>query len=141
MNEAFAETLVGGAIALGVGGYAAKKLYDLNRDIRTAQQKYTARTGKPPTENVTRNLTKGVIRAGIQAQNRRVNDLIGPEIVSNRTPSGRFGRVVVQPRGTLRQNVKDRVDSLLKNQPLLHRAVTGIGRSFVNRIQQKFTKP
>lgn len=139
MNEAFAETLVGGAIALGVGGYAAKKLYDLNKNIRAAQQKYKARTGRTPSETATRNLTRGVIAAGIQQQNANVNRLIGPEIVSNRTPSGRFGRVVVQPRGTLRQDVKNRVDSLLSNQPLLHRAVTGIGRRVVNNIHRKFT--
>ena len=82
MNEAFAETLVGGAIALGVGGYAAKKLYDLNAKVRQAQQAYKTRTGNQPTETVTRNFIKTGIRTGIQQQNRRVNDLLQPEIVT-----------------------------------------------------------
>lgn len=140
MNEAIAETLVGGAIALGVGAYAAKKLYDLNAKVRQAQQAYKTRTGNQPTETVTRNFIKTGIRTGIQQQNRRVNDLLQPEIVTNRTPSGRFGRVVLQHRGTLRQNIKDRVDNTLGNQPLLHQAVTGIGRNVANALQQRFTK-
>jgi len=143
INEALLPALVGGAVAVGVGINMFNRYNRVNADLNARLDAHQTRTGKPAGEVARERYKQASYDAIGQTDIQRAHDLLQPEKrVQSRLANGRIGPMVTtQPRGTLRQNIKNRVSSALANHPIIHDMAMSVGKRAADAIHNRFTAP
>ena len=143
INEALLTALVGGAVAAGVGMSMLNRYNRVNTDLNARLDAHQTRYGKPAGEVAREGYKKASYDAIGQKDIKKYHDLLQPENrFQSRLANGRIGPMVTtQPRGTLRQSIKDKVSSALNRHPIIHDAAMNVGTRAANAIHNRFTAP
>jgi len=144
INEiALLPALVGGAVAVGVGINMYNRYNRVNKDLNARLDAHQTRYGKPAGEVARERLKQASYDAIGQNDIQKYHNLLQPEKrFQSRQLNGRAGPMVTtQPRGTLRQNIKDRVSSALDRHPIIHDMAMSVGTRAADAIHNRFTAP